>query len=346
MTSYSGSIAYIKYVSATKKGGQAAGTLLNDPFQLGNVDETYTSDRVAETQTAVEADGVISITLDWAPVVEGSVRIKVGTTDITDFTLDPATGKVTFGSGVVAGDTVKALYVYDNVIIPQNNLPMIKAEMDHIPLYAKARRIAVYYSNLAAYQAKTDYGVDLADQLGEKAVAQLQYEIDTEVTGLLVSMAEEDAELVWSKTQPIGVSLTEHYIGFTAKLATAAQKIYDRTRRFTPNYMLCASNLIPVLSMIPGFQAAPGGMKNGPYFAGTINGLKVFVTPNIEAGKFVVGVNGDDLMSSAAVYAPYLPVVPTALLQGPDGGSSQGFSTMYDLKELNRGLVISGRITD
>ena len=111
MTSYSGSIAYIKYVSAIKKGGQAAGTLLNDPFQLGDVDETYTSDRVAETQTAVETDGVVSITLDWAPVIEGSVKIKVNGADVTDFVLDPATGKVTFGSGVVAGDAVKALYV-------------------------------------------------------------------------------------------------------------------------------------------------------------------------------------------------------------------------------------------
>ena len=36
---------------------------------------------------------------------------------------------------------------------------MIKAEMANIPLYAKARRIAVYYSNLAAFQAKQDYGL-------------------------------------------------------------------------------------------------------------------------------------------------------------------------------------------
>lgn len=38
----------------------------------------------------------------------------------------------------------------------------------------------------------------------------------------------------------------------------------------------------------------------------TLNGLKVFVSPSIEAGKFFLGVNGSDLMSSAAVYAPYM----------------------------------------
>ena len=56
----------------------------------------------------------------------------------------------------------------------------------------------------------------------------------------------------------------------------------------------------------------------------TINGLKVFVTPNIAPGKFVIGCNGSDMMSSAAVYAPYMAIVPTQLLQYADGGTSQG----------------------
>ena len=33
----------------------------------------------------------------------------------------------------------------------------------------------------------------------------------------------------------------------------------------------------------------------------TLNGLKVYVTPNIAAGKFVVGVNDGDFAASAAV---------------------------------------------
>ena len=34
-----------------------------------------------------------------------------------------------------------------------------------------------YYSQIAAYQAKTDYGFDLGDQLSEKAVGELQYKL-------------------------------------------------------------------------------------------------------------------------------------------------------------------------
>ena len=41
-------------------------------------------------------------------------------------------------------------------MVPQNDLPMLRAEMKSIPLIAKARRIAVFYSQIAAFQAKTD----------------------------------------------------------------------------------------------------------------------------------------------------------------------------------------------
>ena len=109
--------------------------------------------------------------------------------------------------------------------------------------------------------------------------------------------------------------------------------------------MLIASNILPILTFIKGFSAAPAGKINGPYFAGTLNGLKVFVTPNIEPNKFVIGVNGDDMMSSAAVYAPYMPIVPTQLLGYADGAMSQGWSTLYDLKILNKNLLVAGRIT-
>ena len=71
--------------------------------------------------------------------------------------------------------------------------------------------------------------------------------------------------------------------------------------------MLISSSIKPILAFVPGFESATKGNINGPYLAGTVNGLKVYVTPNIEEGKFVIGVNGDDASSTAAVFAPYMP---------------------------------------
>lgn len=352
MTSMSGYITYIDYVAGSNKGATRQKDLFNNPFKLGDVDVNYTSEVVAESVTVSSNEAKVN----WTPIIPERTEVKVAGVayEVVYAAADLATGKVlveadgklTFFAGDVADNTLAAVkYVYDNVVIPQNDLPLVNAEIKSLPLVAKARRIAIYYSQIAAFQAKTDYGFDLGDQLAEKAVAQMNYEIDTEIVEMLADNAAEDGDLVWSKTLPYGVSKTEHYEGFVEILEIAAQKIYDRTKRFAPNYMLIASNIKPILTFIKGWSAAPAGKINGPYFAGTLNGLKVFVSPALAPGRFVIGVNGDDLMSSAAVYAPYMPVVPTQLLGYADGGMSQGFSTMYDLRMLNANLLVSGRVT-
>ena len=43
-------------------------------------------------------------------------------------------------------------------------------------------------------------------------------------------------------------------------------------------------------------------------------------------GEFFFGVNGSDLQTSAAVYAPYMAIVPTQLLGFADGTMSQGLT--------------------
>ena len=326
MSSMSGYITYIEYSYSASKGATKAGDLISNPFGFGDVDVNYTGATVVEE---AKEDGKTVWNAHGCFDAEGKFQEGM---------VMKADGTVIAIADIKAGDNIT--YVYNNIVVPQGQLPSIKAEMKSIPLVAKARRIAVYYSQIAAYQAKTDYGVDLGDQLAEKAVGELAYEIDTEITNLLSDNAIESAELVWSKVQP------EHYEGFVEILEIAKQKIYDATKKFAPNFMLAASDILPVLALVKGWQTAPAGQVNGPYFAGTINGLKVFVTPNIAPGKFVIGCNGSDMMSSAAVYAPYMAIVPTQLLGFADGGMSQGWSTLYDLKMLNKSLLIAGRITD
>lgn len=343
MASMSGYITYIQYTAGTSKGATAQGDVFNEPFKLGAVDKNYTSSTVVESVVVESSEGA-EVALAWTPVVAdafGAGRtVKHIAEDGTVSFLAVLDGKVAVPS------TGRIAYMYDNVVIPQNDLPIINAKLASIALIAKARRVAIYYSQIAAFQAKTDYGFDLGDQLAEKAVGQLAYEIDTEITDKLVELAgDADASLKWSKVIPIGVSKAEHFEGFGEIVEIGKQKIYDRTKRFVPNYMLIASNVLPILKYLNGFVASKVGSMNGPYLAGTLDGIKVFVTPNIAPGKFVLGVNGDDMQSSAAVYAPYMAVVPTQLLGFSDGGMSQGWSTMYALETLNDLLVIAGEIT-
>lgn len=362
MTSFSGSIVYMQYTAGTAKGGDA-GFLINDAFGYGEMNEqriNYTAATVAESHTATAAEvSAHKFAVDWTPVTAVS-SVKIGTTTYaivpagsevanTSCSVNLTTGEITFASssetGFVANAVVKVLYSYDNVTVPQNDLPMLKGHLARIPLEAKARRIAVHYSQMAAFQYKNDYGMDLSEELSRVAIGELAYEIDSEIVKLIADEAVEDPDLVWSKTLPVGVSKQEHYAGYTEVFEIAKQKIYDRTGKFAPNFAVIASNVLPVLNLNPGFVAAPAASVNGPYFAGTLNGVKIFVAPGMEAGRIVWGVKAADGLTSAVCYAPYMPIVPTQLLGFADGGMTQGWSTLYDAKVLNSVLLVAGRIT-
>jgi len=261
---------------------------------------------------------------------------------ITDYTIKFADDATGIGA-LAIGD--KVAYKYDNVKIPQGDLPILNAKIDGIGLEAKARRIAIYYSQMAAFQAKTEMGIDLGEILATQACAELSYQIDTEVVKLLNKAAGKALpQLTFNKALPYGVNKRDHYASFAEIIEQAAVEIYLRTQKYGANYMIISPLLKPMFTLMDGYKPASNIKMNGPYFAGTLNGLKVYVSPVIEANRYVVGYNGDDMVTSAAVYAPYMAVVPTQLLGFADGGMSQGFSTMYDLKLLNPLLLAAGQV--
>ena len=144
MSSMSGYVNYIEYVAGVDKGEVEEGKMFNSPFALGNYDPNYTSSRVVETVTVGEGGAA---TLAWAPVYDGDYAdakaTVVGVEGATVTVVDAKEGTITI-TGLPEGTTeVKVKYVYNNVVVPQNSLPTIKAEMKSMPLLAKARRIAV-----------------------------------------------------------------------------------------------------------------------------------------------------------------------------------------------------------
>ena len=263
-----------------------------------------------------------------------------------NYIYDANSPKITFTTspfGVGANATIN--YIYNNVAIMQNDLPYITVRTKGIYLMAKARRVAINYSQIAAFQAKQEYGQDLGKRLEQVAIGTLKYEIDTEITNLLVENSTYSEDLEFNATVPTGISLAQHYEGFARIIEIGKQKVYAATQKFFPNYMLAGSGLMTILPLTSGFKAANTSNVNGPFFYGTYNGMKVFITPNMDTYSFVLGVNGDDYGTSAAVYAPYMAVVPTSLLQTPDGATTQGWSTLYALEILNKDLLVAGAIT-
>ena len=131
MTSMSGSIAYVKYTAGSTKGETTRGDVFNDPFALRNPDVNYTAEKVVEVAGAPDAEGMVE--LAWTPVLKaeafnGSEWVECEVVD---------------GKKIEVAEGTKVRYIYDNVVIPQHDLPLLNAEMANIPLLAKARRIAI-----------------------------------------------------------------------------------------------------------------------------------------------------------------------------------------------------------
>lgn len=324
----------------------------------------YTSAAVTENHkiTSAEAtDKYVELKPLWGPVM-GVKKVRVGDVDykIVDAKATPGAGEVaveispsdqlsvgfTFSDTIAADAELSFGYLYDNVVIPQNDIPQYTAHMEGIALHAKARRIAVYYSQMAAFQAKTEMGIDLGEVLATQACAELSYEIDSEIVKMLSDNATEYTDLVWNKRLPVGVGKRDWYAGFAETVETGSQHIYDKTQKHAANYMIISSSVKPILVLMDGWKPVSSAKMNGPYFAGELNGIKVYVSPAMKPGRFVLGYNGGDMVTSAAVYAPYMAIVPTQLLGFADGAMSQGFSTLYDLKMLNACLLVAGQVVD
>ena len=344
MTSFSGSVAYLEYVAKDTKGGVNEGDVLNSVFGFGANDEArinYTSQIVVEEGTTASMD-VVENGLTY--VVDDGVDVKTAT-----YKSIMADGSAVYGDAPAEG-AKKIAYVakqWQMATVPADRIPTIGPRMKRIPLVAEPRRIAVRYDQITAFQAKTDYGFSLDKQIAEQACGELAFEIDTEIVDMLYQAAKAngvDAAMKWSKTLPVGVSKFEHYNGFLEVIEEAKRIIYERTRKFHPNYMVIAADVLPVLKFVNGFSAVKNAKMNGPYKVGEIEGLDVYVSPLLKPGDFFLGLNGSDMMSSAGVYAPYMAIVPTALLSTPDGGMAQGFSTWYAKALLNKNLLVAGHI--
>ena len=345
MTSYSGSVAYLKYVSLTDKGGVKAGDEFNSVFGLGDMTDAR---RNFTSQVIVEAGKTPALTVKSEGIRYVDEKGDVKFADVKAILTDGKAKYVSSSELASLENVAKIAYVSDEFQmerVPAKDIPTIGPKMEHIPLVAEPRRIAVRYDQITAYQAKTDYGFSLDKQIAEQACGELAYEIDSEIVNMLKEGAGKALpELTWSKDLPVGVSKFEHYNGFLEVIEQARAIIYSRTKKFHPNYMVVASDCLPVLRFVNGFTAVKNPKMNGPYKVGELDSLSIYVSPDMGPGEFFFGLNGSDMMSSAGVYAPYMAIVPTALLSTPDGGIAQGFSTWYAKALLNENLLVAGKI--
>jgi len=157
MTSYSGSIAYLKYVALTDKNNML-GRELNSVFAQGKIDDdrvAYTSQVIVESFTG----GPVSM-----EIVPGGMKYEDNMAILSkNYKLIAADGYYQYSDTLDAKigpagdkDVVKVAYVakvFQMEKVPAEDIPTIGPKMEHIALVAEPRRIAVRYDQITAFQA-------------------------------------------------------------------------------------------------------------------------------------------------------------------------------------------------
>jgi len=174
-------------------------------------------------------------------------------------------------------------------------------------------------------------------------------EIDNELTIDLLTTAigNTNPELYmrsWSKVQPTGVSLADHYDGFIEKIIDCSNAINAATRKVSANFMVCGLGVATVVKVMRTFQAS-GNIANGPYYLGTLGDIKVYVNPDYPADYFVMGYKGTNMFDAGAFYLPYMPVTSTDTIMTADFRGEKAWATMYAKKILNKDMYVAGQIT-
>jgi hypothetical protein len=96
------------------------------------------------------------------------------------------------------------------------------------------------------------------------------------------------------RSLPAAVSKVEHYNNIIDESELLAQAfIFKRTKRLMPNYVIITADIFPLFSFHRDFKVNSAAQINGPYCCGTYKDMPVIVSPFLNRGEMLWGVNDE-----------------------------------------------------
>lgn len=359
-------IPYFKVKTENTKGQTQKGTILSSPFVNAQGIDPNLTGRVVKDEV------VLGSTLQYIPVLPGSVTLEVtntgvtpaivtkliddGTGGFTDDTGAAVTGaSVDYASGLVTGVTgdIVGTYQYDNETIGPDadgaygaKMAKIDLQLDEINLIAEAHELACYYSIYAAFAAQQEYGANINDLAKEAAFSEITAEINSQGFKALADAASYRPQFNWDASPVFtGAVVPSDYLNmFKLKLNQAAASIYQATRLARPNRLIVGSTTGACIEMINGFQADGAAETVGPYKLGKLDQFDIYVDPNYDPNSWVMACKSEDIRRNSGLFGEYMPLTSTDPIGLADMSTQAGFASMYTIQIVNSSTVVSGKI--
>lgn len=352
-----GVVYYMKHVYDSNRGKIEAGDNISNYVQVGpDADKipnafNYSKEDIEDEEVVVSSG---AFTLAWLPVAPGSVSFKNNAdVTITDDgegnlsdggTVDYATGLVTLDAGTTLNTENLVSYAQDLSVAPVN-APAIKTIIADVTITARPRKLKTGFSMDAAFDLSATQNIDLQTLLQATATDEIRAEIDGEILNDLGNSGTT-MSVSFNMPVPFGINKHDHYESFYQVLVAGANKVYQKTRRVTPNIVIVGEDAANIVETMDKFVAAPSLNTAGPHIMGTLNKRFMIVkNPYYPSNKFTIVYRGDVTLDTGYVYAPYMPITATQFILDSSFYGHQGYATSYGKKLVAPEFFCNGLIT-
>lgn len=351
-----GVVYYMKHVYDSNRGQISVGDNISNYVQVGP-DANKIPNAFNYSKEEIEGEQVVvsggKFTLAWLPVVPGSVNfIANGGAKVTDNgdgtlsnggTIDYATGMVSNAGELAEGELVN--YAQDLFTAPVN-APAIRTVVADVTITARPRKLKTGFSMDAAYDLAATQNIDLQTILQATATDEIRAEIDGEILNDLGNSGTQ-MSVSFNLPVPFGINKHDHYESFYQVLVAGANKVYQKTRRVTPNIVIVGEQAANIIETMDKFVAAPSLNTAGPHIMGTLNKRFMIVkNPYYASNKFTIVYRGDVTLDTGYIYAPYMPITATQFIMDSSFYGHQGYATSYGKKLVAPEFFCNGLITE
>lgn len=325
-------------VWATADGTGGTGTLTwtlslaYSPIRPGSLVFSYTPFGGSGTSTAKDdgAGGFVFSTPSDAGVTN-TVNYANGQVTLTfDTGKSPTTGPI------------DATYEYNSEGSTQ--VPQVDIVLTSTPVQSRPRKLRARWSLESAAMLKAVHGKDAEVDILNDMANELKIEVDREIINDLLNLASANhtsgviPQEVFKKAPPTNVSLYMHRQSFIYSMTSLSNKIFKATRRHGANWMVCGVNVANIIQGQDGISFTPSGnySGSGAQFIGTLNGMwKIYIDPYLDADTGIMGYQGDSMLDTGYVYAPWIPFYSTPTYVLDDFIGRKGLLTHYGKKPVN-----------
>jgi len=226
-----------------------------------------------------------------------------------------------------------------------------------VTVTAERKALKAKWTIEAEQDLRSDHALSAEAELMAIVADELVREIDRTLIEDCLSQVPVGNQFTFSKTAPTGTPYSNldpkvYRRQFWEKIVDANTAVFKK-RHVNATWILAGADAAGYLEKLDEFSLSPTVNPTewqaftGSHFFGTLgNRWLVFKDPWFSADKMLLGYRGPSFMHAGYVYAPYIPVFTTALLQDPhDMTNRRGMMSRYARKMVIPEMYASLELT-